>query len=97
MRVISNRKLREFWQIHPNAYNALMDWRAIARKATWTRFEDVRVDFGKRVDRVGRLLVFDIGGNKFRLIGFIRFDKQRLYIRSILTHAEYDRGFWKED
>jgi mRNA interferase HigB len=47
------------------------------------------------VDRVGELLVFDIGGNKYRLIAYIRFTKQIVYIKAVLTHREYDKGAWK--
>lgn len=47
------------------------------------------------VDKVGDLIVFDIGGNKYRLIAYIRFEKQILYIKAVLTHRDYERGAWK--
>ena len=46
-------------------------------------------------DKVGELIVFDIGGNKFRLIAFVRFTKQIVYIKAVLTHQEYEDGAWK--
>lgn len=47
------------------------------------------------VDKVGDLTVFDIGGNKYRLIAYIRFEKQIVYIKNVLTHQDYDKGAWK--
>ncbi len=47
------------------------------------------------VDKVGDLTVFDIGGNKYRLIAWIRFEKQIVYIKTVLTHHDYDEGAWK--
>lgn len=47
------------------------------------------------VDKVGDLVVFDLGGNKFRLICYVRFDRQIVYIKAVLTHREYDKGAWK--
>ena len=47
------------------------------------------------VDKVGDLVVFDLGGNKFRLICYVRFDRQIVYIKAVHTHREYDKGAWK--
>jgi mRNA interferase HigB len=47
------------------------------------------------VDKVGDLVVFNVGGNKYRLIAHIRFEKQIVYIKAVLTHTDYDRGAWK--
>jgi len=47
------------------------------------------------IDKVGELTVFDIGGNKYRLIAYIRFEKQIVYIKAVLTHRDYDKGAWK--
>jgi len=46
-------------------------------------------------DQVGDLVVFNIGGNKYRLIASVHFNRQKVYVRRVLTHAEYDRGDWK--
>jgi mRNA interferase HigB len=58
-------------------------------------FADVRRVF-PGADQVGRFTVFNVGGNKARLIAAIHYNRKRLYIRQVLTHAEYDRGIWKE-
>ncbi len=61
------------------------------RFANWS---DLKASFNS-VDRVGDLVVFDIGGNKYRPIAYIRFEKQIVYIKAVLTHQEYDKGAWK--
>jgi mRNA interferase HigB len=95
MHVISKKKLREFWDKHPNARSPLEAWYQLAERAEWKDFAQVREVFGS-ADMVGRFTVFNIGGNKFRLIAVIHFDRGKLFIRHVLTHAEYDEGKWKE-
>ena len=95
MHVISRKKLREFWELHPKARPPLEAWFQIAKRAEWKSFAEVRQTFPK-ADRVGRFVVFDIGGNKYRLIVAIHFNRGKLYVRHVLTHAEYDEGKWKD-
>jgi len=94
MKVISRRTLREFWNEHPRAQVALEEWYKVARKTEWEKFGDVRETFGS-ADQVGKFTVFNIGGNKYRLIAAIHFNRGIVYIRHVLTHAEYDKGKWK--
>ena len=96
MRVISLRRLREFWTIHPNAEAALQRWYARTTIATWQNFIEVRADF-HLADMVQRLTVFNISGNNFRLIARIEFNNQKVFVRAVLTHAEYDEEKWKDD
>lgn len=96
MHVISQKSLRTFWEKHPQAKNPLLAWFTRTKKAEWDSFEDVKADFGS-VDQVGRLTVFDIGGNKYRLIAHIHFNREKVYVRHVLTHPEYDKGAWKKD
>ena len=96
MHVISKKKLRGFWAKHPRAKAALEAWYQIARTAEWESFADVRQTFNT-ADQVGRFTVFDIGGNKFRLIAVIHFNRDKVFIRHVLTHAEYDEGKWKDE
>jgi mRNA interferase HigB len=93
MRIISKKKLREFWENHSPAKAPLEAWHQIARRAEWEAFADVQAVFGS-ADQVGKLTVFNIGGNKYRLIAAIHFNRGILYVRHILTHAEYDEGKW---
>lgn len=96
MHVISQRNLREFWAKHAPAKNPLQAWLTRSKKATCKSFEDVKADFGS-ADQVGRLTVFDIGGNRYRLIAHIHFNRGKIYVRHVLTHPEYDKGTWKKD
>ena len=96
MHVISQKTLRAFWTKHPQAKNPLQAWFTRTKKAQWESFEDVKADFGS-ADQVGRLTVFDIGGNKYRLIAHIHFNRGKVYVRNVLTRADYDKGDWKKD
>jgi len=95
MHVISKKKLREFWEDHPKAKTPLVAWFQIAKHAEWQTFAEVRQTFNT-TDQVGRFTVFDIAGNKYRLIAVIHFNRQKLYVRHVLTHGEYDQGKWKQ-
>jgi mRNA interferase HigB len=95
MHVISRKKLKEFSRRHPDASSAVDVWYRLIKAHDWDSFAEVRRLFGKRVDRVGKFLVFDLGGNKYRLIAVIHFNRHKLFIRHVLTHAEYDEDDWK--
>lgn len=94
MNTISYRKIREFVALHPNSETSLNAWYKIAKKAKWQNIVEVRKDY-PHADLVGSYLVFNIAGNNYRLIAEILFSSQRVLIRHILTHSEYDRGKWK--
>jgi mRNA interferase HigB len=96
MHVISKKKLREFWDKYPTARSPLEAWCQVAKHAQWQKFTDVRKMF-KTADLVGRFVVFNIGGNKYRLIMAIHFNRGKVFVRHVLTHAEYDAGQWKDD
>lgn len=94
MQVISRKKLREAWTAIPELEKPLRAWSRVAEHAKWRRFSDVRATI-KHADQVGKFTVFNILGSRYRLICAIHFNQGRVYIRHILTHAEYDRGLWK--
>lgn len=96
MHVISEKKLREFWKRWPEAEMPLRAWHRIAEQTEWETFADVRKTYS-HADQVGRCIVFNVGGNKFRLVVVIHFNRQKVYIRHVLTHEEYGRGAWKGD
>lgn len=98
--MISLKRLREFWSRHPDAEAPLRQWYKLSLHARWQSIRDVRADLpsadGVTNNRGETLTVFNVGGNKYRLIVRIRYDYQLINIRALLTHAEYDKGKWKE-
>jgi mRNA interferase HigB len=94
MHVITEKKLRGFWASHADAETALRAWHREAEWADWTKFADVRERFPS-ADLVGRFTVFNVGGNKYRLVAAIHYNRGKVYVRHVLTHAEYDKGGWK--
>lgn len=94
MRPFSKPILREFWTAHPQSERPLLRWWKTASVSSWTSLSDVRREYPSTdlvQGRSGDLLIFDIGGNKFRLIVLVRFGNDSIYILWIGTHAEYDR------
>ena len=94
MHVISRKTLRQFWAQHPDSEHALARWFKIMQRHDFTNFEALRATF-PTTDKVGDFIVLNIGGNKYRLITAIHFNRRKVYIRHLLTHQEYDRGAWK--
>lgn len=96
MRVISRRILRNFCTSHADSCEALYNWYRIASKAHWQDLTDVQKTY-KTAEAVGNFTVFNIKGNRYRLIVDLAYVSQRIYIKYILTHAEYDKEKWKND
>ena len=95
MRIIKRGALVEFWQKHPDAKASLESWYGVVRKAAWKTPAEIRAVYGN-ADLVGRRTVFNIAGNKYRLIARVNYQTQRVFVLYILTHAEYDQGDWKQ-
>jgi mRNA interferase HigB len=93
MHVISRKALRSFWEQHPDSKHALSRWFKIMSQCEFSSFNDLHTTFSS-ADKVGALVVFNIGGNKYRLVASIHFNRSKVYIRHVLTHQEYDRGGW---
>jgi len=97
-RIISWRAIREFIEAHPedlSAADAFAKWYDLVRNNRFANFNEVRRTFPS-ADLVGDLVVFNIRGNRYRLVTRFVYQKGRVYIRRVLTHTEYDHGDWKE-
>lgn len=95
MHVISEKKLREFWGEYPDAEHPLRAWRKVAESSAWETITDVRKVY-PHADIYDRCVIFNIGGNKYRLITSIHYNRNKVFIRDVLTHSEYDLEKWKE-
>lgn len=92
MQVIARRTLKEFWERHPQAQGPCRAWFAVVSKARWNGPSDFKRQFGATVDFVGdNRVIFDLGGNKYRLIVHLSYEFGRVLIKFIGTHADYDR------
>jgi mRNA interferase HigB len=94
LRVISRRRLREFWARHADAESALKAWYTVARRARWGSLVEIRRTYSS-AEGVGRYTVFNIKGNGYRLIARIEYHLNIIFIKEVLTHAEYDKDKWK--
>jgi mRNA interferase HigB len=94
MHVVSHKAIRIFCEEHPQARSAMDHWYRVAKQATWDSFADVKQSFNT-ADFVAPHVVFDIGGNKYRLIAELNFARRVLFIRYIMMHKEYLKGAWK--
>ena len=94
--VISRKALSDFAMKHPDAEEPLDRWYRITKKARFENLQDVRRD-SLHADSVAYCTVFNIAGNKYRLVAKIKFDRGIVYIRRVMTHREYDIGKWKND
>lgn len=97
MRVVSNRRLREFWESR-KADNSVAErdlsvWRKLTEHAEWTNFGSLRRTFPS-ADQVGNCVVFDAGDNRYRVIGRINYSKGIVYVLKVMDHAEYDKASW---
>lgn len=89
MHVISIKSIRDFWQRHPEAENALRQWHTVMEHSEFKDFSHVRSLFNS-ADYVPPYVVFDVGGNKYRVVVIIRYRFKKVFIREVMTHREYD-------
>ncbi|WP_224703891.1 type II toxin-antitoxin system HigB family toxin [Devosia aquimaris] len=92
MHILALRTLKAFWEKHPQAERPLREWYALASKAHWLTPQDIKNELGGNVDFLAdNRCVFDIGGNKYRLITYNAYTFGLIYVKFVGTHAEYDR------
>lgn len=91
MRVITRGTLREFWEKHPDSEEALQAWYGDAERAQWETPADIRTVYQSASFLASNRVVFNIRGNRYRLVTQIHYNTQIVYIRFVGTHAEYDR------
>jgi mRNA interferase HigB len=90
MRVISNKALVDFASLHPGAEDPLQAWRKLLESADIANYAGLRALMNS-VDKAGDFFVFDVGGNKYRIVAAVHFNRGLLYVRHVFTHAQYDR------
>ena len=95
MHIITRKRLNEFADKHTEMRRSLAKWYQLVKKTNFASFAELRTIFPS-ADQVGKLTVFNIGGNKARLIAAIHYNRKKVYIRAVLTHEEYNIGKWKE-
>ncbi len=93
MRIIKRGALEQFWQKHPDAKASLESWYNVVRRASWQTPAEMKQIYPS-ADLVGRRTIFNIAGNKYRMVARVNYESQRVFVLYLLTHAEYDRGDW---
>ena len=94
MHVISRKPLNDFAEIHPDCRAGLAHWFKAMKKGVFSNIQEIRSAF-PQADKVGKFTIFNVGGNKVRIITAIHYNRKKVYIRHVQTHSEYDLGKWK--
>lgn len=94
MRIISRKRIREASAEHSEWAASLNAWYKITKSAEWDHFPDVRNSW-RNSDKVGKVVVFDIANNRCRLIAGIAYEYKRVFIKAVVSHAEYDKTKWE--
>jgi mRNA interferase HigB len=98
MKIVNQEKIDKFVRKHADARESFKRWRELTEAATWHSHEDMKKTF-QSANKYKACAIFDIGGNKYRLIAKINYaiDIQIVNVREVMTHAEYDKDKWKSD
>jgi mRNA interferase HigB len=89
MHIISLKMLRDFWQKHPVAEQALRNRHTVAEHSRFIDFADLRQSFGS-ADYAAPYTVFDVGGNNYRVVAIVRYRDGKIFVRWVMSHREYD-------
>ncbi|MCA9444051.1 MAG: type II toxin-antitoxin system HigB family toxin [Candidatus Omnitrophica bacterium] len=99
MRIISKKALIQFWEKHPDTKPSLESWFEVVKEVEWENFAELRRTYSSAdwvtVGTGNKVIVFNVGGNKVRLIAAVHFNTKTVYVLRVLTHSEYDRQEWK--
>lgn len=95
MRIIKRGALVQFWEKHPDSKPSLESWYQVVRRSDWDSPAEMKKVY-PNADLVGRRTVFNIAGNKYRLVARVNYQTQRVFVLYLLTHEQYDRGGWKQ-
>jgi mRNA interferase HigB len=95
MHIITQQRIWEAKKKYPESSSALDEWYRIVKANNYHSFSDLKATFPS-IDKVGKYHVFNIGGNKIRLIAIVEYNFNKLFIRQILSHKEYDKNKWKQ-
>lgn len=95
MRIIGRDLLEQFQKRHTDAASSLGSWLKVCQANDFKHFSDLRKTFGS-ADLVSPYTVFNVGGNKYRLIALINYSISTIQVAHILTHADYDKGRWRK-
>jgi mRNA interferase HigB len=93
--VVAQKTLRAFWEKHPDAAVPLKAWYRTCRRTQWRDLSDIREVY-PHADRVGKCTVFNIGGNKYRLVVKIEYGIKTIFIKAVMTHSKYSKGGWED-
>ncbi|MGA8146924.1 MAG: type II toxin-antitoxin system HigB family toxin [Gallionellaceae bacterium] len=92
MHIISRKLLVDFWHKHSSAKKPMEAWHKVVERASWGTFTDIRNTFNS-ADKAGELVVFDVGAG-YRIIAAVHFNRNKVFLQHVFTHAEYDD--WNE-
>jgi mRNA interferase HigB len=95
VKLAGEERTAAFASKHKDLKNALKRWVETVEAADWKNPVDMKKTFGS-ADIVGAQTVFNVGGNKCRLIALVQYKSRRVLVQHVLTHTEYDKGDWKE-
>ncbi|OQY47229.1 MAG: hypothetical protein B6242_05520 [Anaerolineaceae bacterium 4572_78] len=94
MHIITRKRIKDFTRTYPDSKTSLDNWYQIVKRTNYNSLAELKQHFSS-ADYVDGFIVFNISGNKYRLITAIHFNRKKVYIRGILTHKEYDKNKWK--
>jgi|SRR5580658_4022807 mRNA interferase HigB len=101
MKIVKPLRVREYARAHAGTSASLERWITLTKAARWTDFEDVKSTFSSadavQVDSGHIVIVFNVRGNKFRLITAIHYNVSKVFVLRFLTHAEYSKNKWKQE